>query len=155
MRVRPGFPVSYALRMMKRLAAVAAALMIGTVGVLVGAAPAQANFAWCPANKVCLSSDTNGNGTKLSYFTTEMRGGAAFPSKYRYIMDSVYNRTGSDILLYDNPGCWKGRIRISAHSATNLGVFPHGGDFGGWSNKPASISSDGTAPPLGIGNCGD
>lgn len=140
--------------MLKRPAAFAAALILSAGVALAGGTPAQASFAWCPANKVCLSSDTNGNGTKWSYFTTQMRGGAAFPSKYRYIADSVYNRTGSDILLYDNAGCWKGTIRISAHSATNLGVFPHGGDFGGWANKPASISSTGTAPPLGIGICG-
>lgn len=112
------------------------------------------SFAWCPDGKVCLASDTNGNGTKWSYWTTSMRGGAAFPSKYRYIAASVWNRTNSTITLYDNPRCWKGNVNIGARTATNLDVYPHGEDFNGWVDNPASISSDGTAAPLGIGTCG-
>lgn len=141
--------------MIRKAVAGAAALILGVGGAVAVGAPAQANFAWCPAGKVCLSSDTNGNGTKWSYWTTGMRGGKAFPSSLRYIAESVYNRTDSDITLFDNPRCWKGNIRIGAHVAANLNIYPHGGDLNGWENNPASIESDGTAPSLGIGFCGN
>lgn len=94
---------------MNRLFATLAVVMLGIVGSLFVASPAQAAWSQCQATWFCLWTGRDAGGDFAAYTLSMIRndGGIDLPYTSDNASDSWFNRTGVSITIYDNPDCYE------------------------------------------------
>jgi hypothetical protein len=133
---------------MRRIVATLSATVLAVVAGLSAATPAHADFSWCPAGKFCMATSENGNGTKWSYWVSAQNGGVEMATGQRSQVSSVWNRTGGNQWMYQNPTCTgPGSILFNPGQAFNLVGTS-------WDNATRSFwNQDSGASPLNGVDC--
>lgn len=112
--------------------------LVASIAMLVGtASPASAVWSQCDPNFFCLWDGNDASGPFHAYHLDVLRaeGGVTLPSSINNKAQSFRNRTGVDIVIFDNADCYMSgwyRYMSSGQQATSQGSD--------WGNRVSSVA---------------